>query len=516
MDVETINFNGNQYPITISTYNGFKNESKLFVINDDLLMKNSELAINNLFKEYFNYIQINNHPTTIFVHNLGSFDGYFIYKALLNYDYINTNSIIDQHNKFIQISYCIPKKVDDLLNKKKNKVINFKDSYRIFPVSLNNLCKNFNVEGKINKYNIKYNDINLFLPENKDLFNEFKKYSIQDSVSLYKALKNAQSSYVNDYQIDITTILSTSTLSLKIFRKQFLNKNKIPILKQSEDRFIRNSYFGGATDYYKLYATNLKYYDVNSLYPYAMCKPIPHELLKIIKKEINIDKFFGFIKCEVICPESVNRPILPVKYEGKTIYLYGKWIGTYFSEELKEVIKLGYIIKPLIGYEFSKIDLFSDYVNHFYNKKKNSFGSERFIAKMHLNQLYGYFGRSLEIISTINIHKKDLIHYIMKNVIFKFIKLNNDVIVLLIKNNVSPNILSELNSVIEHTKDNSDYYNIKSNVAIASAVTSYARIIMIPYKILPGTVYTDTDSIFTTDKLPKNLIGNELGYMKDE
>jgi hypothetical protein len=53
-------------------------------------------------------------------------------------------------------------------------------------------------------------------------------------------------------------------------------------------------------------------------------------------------------------------------------------------------------------------------------------------------------------------------------------------------------------------------------VAISAAVTVYARVHMIPYKLLPGTVYTDTDSIFTTDVLPSNLIGSELGLMKDE
>ena len=53
-------------------------------------------------------------------------------------------------------------------------------------------------------------------------------------------------------------------------------------------------------------------------------------------------------------------------------------------------------------------------------------------------------------------------------------------------------------------------------MAIASAVTAYAIIHMIPFKLLPGTVYTDTDSIFTTDKLPDHLLGKELGLMKDE
>jgi hypothetical protein len=57
---------------------------------------------------------------------------------------------------------------------------------------------------------------------------------------------------------------------------------------------------------------------------------------------------------------------------------------------------------------------------------------------------------------------------------------------------------------------------IKSNVAIASAVTSYSRIHMIPFILHPGTVYTDTDSIFSESELPSNLISKELGFMKDE
>lgn len=57
---------------------------------------------------------------------------------------------------------------------------------------------------------------------------------------------------------------------------------------------------------------------------------------------------------------------------------------------------------------------------------------------------------------------------------------------------------------------------VMSNVAIAAAVTAYARIHMIYYKLLSGTVYTDTDSIFTTDELSELLIGSDLGQMKDE
>ena len=88
--------------------------------------------------------------------------------------------------------------------------------------------------------------------------------------------------YDMEYGVDITSILSTSTLSLKIFRKKFLNKDiEIPILNGWIDKFIRNGYYGGATDYYKAKGENLHYYDVNSLYPNGMQgDSMPHEVVK--------------------------------------------------------------------------------------------------------------------------------------------------------------------------------------------------------------------------------------------
>jgi hypothetical protein len=186
------------------------------------------------------------------VHNLGSFDGLFIYKALSKYfsktpDKVST--IIDDKNKFIQIT----------LNCGDNKIV-WKDSYRIFPVSLEELCKVFKVSGKTSKYDPRFNTIDLV--NNVDLLTLFKEYSLQDSVYLYHALNNAQAIYSRDYSVDITSILSSSSLSLKIFRQIFL-EHDIPILKDSVDSFIRKGYFGGATDFYKAYGENLHYYDVN-------------------------------------------------------------------------------------------------------------------------------------------------------------------------------------------------------------------------------------------------------------
>ena len=191
-------------------------------------------------------------------------------------------------------------------------------------------------------------------------------------------------------------------------------------------------------------------------------------------------------------------------------------MGVYFSEELKAVAKLGYTIKLISGYEFSKMDLFSEYVDYFFNIKKVSIGAARFLAKLHLNSLYGIFSRKLELNEIKIILKKDLPQFMLNKIILGIIELNDKYIAIKVSKNTNKTILAELNSQLETQFTDSFSVPIKSNVAIAAAITSYARITMIPYKLMEGTAYSDTDCIFTTDILDDSLIGSDLGLMKDE
>lgn len=309
------------------------------------------------------------------MHNLGSFDGYFIYKALSKYANVKgyeVNTIMDQKHRFITIT----------LTTKTGRVITFKDSYRIFSVSLNELAKVFGIPGKLHPYDKTFNELGIL--NNFKLLRRFKLYAMQDSVTLYEALKQAQQLYCDMYNVDICSIVSTSTLSLKIFRQDYM-KHGIPILKPSEDDFIRKGYFGGATDYYKLHCKNVHYYDVNSLYPYAMLKPMPHQLVQKHEDLSNfqLENFFGFALAKVTCPQNMLRPVLPYSSNDRTFYPTAgtaTWTGVYFSEELKAVKDIGYNIELIKGYEFSKEYIFKEYVDHFYNKKKVSTGPQRFIA----------------------------------------------------------------------------------------------------------------------------------------
>lgn len=83
--------------------------------------------------------------------------------------------------------------------------------------------------------------------------------------------------------------------------------------------------------------------------------------------------------------------------------------------------------------------------------------------------------------------------------------------------NIKDELILELNSELDiNIKLSNQYSLVKANVAISSAVTAYARIHMISFKIGGSCIYSDTDSIFTTKKLEDKFIGYEQGLMKDE
>jgi hypothetical protein len=109
---ETINLKS-QVVIAISScgfYNG-KLDNQIFLIDHILLQNNVELALQDLWNRYFNYLKnvIDNEillegSLTIFAHNLGNFDGYFLYKGLMKcYNPDHVTSIVDESNTFISI-----------------------------------------------------------------------------------------------------------------------------------------------------------------------------------------------------------------------------------------------------------------------------------------------------------------------------------------------------------------------------------------------------------------------------
>ena len=229
-------------------------------------------------------------------------------------------------------------------------------------------------------------------------------------------------------------------------------------------------------------------------------------------------EFFGFLKVQVYCPHHLKRPLLPVKHEGHTIFPTGTWIATYFSEEIKEVINLnlGYKFEIIEAHSYSKEYIFKEFVEHFFKIKRESKGADRYLAKLTLNSLYGMFGRKMDVNETFIVKGNGLAALATKAIIRNIVKLDEIRYLVSIGSNINFNNLQKLKSTLQ-TNLTTLAIPINSNVSIASAVTSYARITMMKYKLDPEVVYSDTDSIITTNLTPfKDKLTDELGDFKDE
>lgn len=111
------------------------------------------------------------------------------------------------------------------------------------------------------------------------------------------------------------------------------------------------------------------------------------------------------------------------------------------------------------------------------------------------------FGRRQDVSEVMIVDSDTLFSLSMSRVVNNMIPLDNGKYLVSVSNNINTELLSELNLYLE-----SNYISSKtpvnSNVAIASAVTAYGRILMMQFKVLDCVVYSDTDSLFTTDLKP--------------
>ena len=88
------------------------------------------------------------------------------------------------------------------------------------------------------------------------------------------------------------------------------------------DLDIRSGYYGGRCDIYAFGTfKDVYYYDFTSLYPYigTECKMPVGDPVRVEGKDIDINDFFGFIRCKV----TTNDKVLPLhgfKNDGKLLF----------------------------------------------------------------------------------------------------------------------------------------------------------------------------------------------------
>jgi hypothetical protein len=233
------------------------------------------------------------HEYTLYAHNKGRYDFQNLFReALCNYDGdLHIKDYIELNGRIISF------KLTD-----GNHYINFRDSVCIFAgQSLDDLTKELDVEHKKLKELVNHKEI--YLNNYMSLKNEIEKYLHNDCLGLLECIIKFSKEVFKATSINLSEVFTGATLSKKYFYKKFYNSFKTPIyyLSRMKDEFIRQTYFGGRNEVFKLGAINDKayYHDFTSLYPAVAQKNLPFDAPMWVKMN-SVDKFkkfFGF--CDV-------------------------------------------------------------------------------------------------------------------------------------------------------------------------------------------------------------------------
>lgn len=425
-----------------------------------------------------------------YAHNGGKFDFSFVLKELFQARY-QDKYIIELMRAASRIIQIAIKTYKETTNNKGEKVKEIehvwtlRDSMALFPFSLRDVTKNFDVEHKKGEFD--YTKINWQNWES--LEPEWSPYLMDDCRGLYESVEKFEDYLIRKFSVNLKDNVTLAQLALRVYRTNYL-KHPIPCYRPIEDD-IRHAYFGGRTEIFKTYGKNLKYYDVTSLYPTVMHnqwmpvgKPIKDANMKITE--------FGVCKVTVESPDDIDIPLLPHKSKnGKLIFPRGKWTGFYCTPELQKAHKLGYKIKVHFGYKFKAAKIFTEYIDELFMLKNNSAkGSvDYLVSKLLMNALYGKFGQRRE--------KQQIVIFPESTIGLEPVDFFGDL----------PVYVKKTESQAKHILP-----------AIAAFVTSYARIHL--YECFESAqakggqiYYCDTDSIVTDVELP---IGRRLGDLTDE
>jgi len=157
----------------------------------------------------------------------------------------------------------------------------------------------------------------------------------------------------------VTDALTITRLALNIFKQNYYENLNIPsINKIYLFNFIKEAYFCDITEVYIPYSKNLRYYDVNSLYPRAAKNPMPGNECYFIEsfeeKDLDLDKLFGFFYCKVKT-NNLYLGLLPVHFKNKLVSPNREYFGIWCSEKLKFAKSKGYDITIIKGYNFNNL-----------------------------------------------------------------------------------------------------------------------------------------------------------------
>lgn len=484
--------------------------------------------------EQFKYFESLNENIVCYYHNL-KFDGEFWVSYLLNVlqykqaytqdDENDTNTIrwmktTEMPSRSFQYSISFMGMWYKIAIKTRNKIIEFRDSYKLLPFKLKKIGQSFKT--KHQKLDMEYEGLRY---AGCEITPEEEEYIKNDVLVIKEALEIMFQDGHNKLTIGSCCLSEyKSIIGLKKFNEYFPNIYEIELDKEkygdeNAGEYIRRSYRGGWCYLVKGKENRMFHNgttaDVNSLYPSVMhsesgCSyPIGYPTFwkgnYIPDEALKPDKFY-FVR--VRTRFHIKEGMLPfIQIKGNLRYkatemletsdIYDEKNGKYYKWRKNfdgEIVPADVIMtmtmmdwrlfqkhyhlidtEILDGCYFeSRIGLFDDYIDKYKKIKMESKGALREEAKLFLNNLYGKMASNTDSS-------------------FKVAHLNEDGTVGYI-------------TVVQHEK-------IPGYIPVGSAITSHARNFTIKAAQMnyhgvdkPGFIYADTDSIHC-DLPPDDLKG---------
>ena len=197
--------------------------------------------------------------------------------------------------------------------------------------------------------------------------------------------------------------LTLASQSFRSYRHRFM-KHSITLHNRPEITAVeRSGYSGGRVEAFRIgQYPKQNYYklDVNSMYPFVMKKDLyPHSMVGYteditpIQLEKNLNRYYCIAEVVLNTPEAAY----PVKALHKLIFPIGIYTATLHHSELLHALHSGHIVTVNKIAAYEQADLFSEYIDFFYNMKLQAELDHNAIirhqAKIMMNSLYGKFGQ---------------------------------------------------------------------------------------------------------------------------
>jgi hypothetical protein len=310
--------------------------------------------------------------------------------------------------------------------------------------------------------------------------------------------------------------LTLPSQAFNAYRHRFMGQLIYMHRSGQPEQLERKSYKGGRVECFFIgKAPKDTYYkiDINSMYPYIMKnREFPYRCMYSLKNP-DIRRLPKCLKDYCVVAEvdiETEEPVYPVHYDQRTIFPVGKFKAVLTTPSLKYAYLHNHIKRLGQVALYNKANLFADYIDFFYTKRKQYQACGNLIykecCKVLMNSLYGKFGQKLRLQKTetfpdIEVIRREMIIDSRDGMVKQVITFGGK----------------------QRTTEIKEVESFNSFCAIASHVTDYARMLLWQYiqKAPEGTLfYCDTDCLIVNREgyqvYENDIDKDELGMFKIE